>query len=82
MLIFPSSERAASPRTLPPIAVAFSHSAFVRGQHAIHLLTAHHSMFKILLHLIDVLFEHYEKVVHFYSLSEELTYLAILIIYC
>ena len=82
MLLFSGSERAASPRTLITIAVVFGQGAFVRGQHAIHMLTAHHSMFKVLLHLINVLFEHYEEIVHLDSLLEELQYLTVLWIDC
>ena len=80
MLIFPSSERAAFARSTPPIAVAFGQCAFVRGQHAVHLLTAHHSMLEVLLHLINVLFEHDEEIVHLDGLPEELTDLAVLFI--
>ena len=39
-------------------------------------------MFEVLLHLIDMLFEHYEEIVHFYGLTKELTYLAVLVIDC
>ena len=36
-------------------------------------------MFKVLLHLIDVLFELNEEIVHLDGLSEELTYLVVLV---
>ena len=49
------------------VSVAFQQRAFICCKHAIHLLTARHSMLKFTLHMIDVDFKVFQEGEHFLS---------------